>query len=212
MREVLRWPHHSSEGTQVHKQPLTVSGNARQIELYKRKQKIACVSQPPRARQSGAQRERRERETGVKRAADPFNSTRPQSRRVCSRCAELQRRARRCFWKEETIQSLSGRFCAHPPALLHNISLIQTCHRAKAPHSRGPNPPPNPRQADHPTDPLTSLIWFPNVRLWSINVFVFLLFFLMRYKKSQQKHGGSMQRRRLDSRTTSTAKFLQVFF
>ena len=41
MSAARRWPHHSSEGTQVHKQPLTVSGNARQIELYKRKQKIA---------------------------------------------------------------------------------------------------------------------------------------------------------------------------
>lgn len=36
---VLYWSHHSVEGTEVHKQPLTVSGNARQIELYKRKQK-----------------------------------------------------------------------------------------------------------------------------------------------------------------------------
>lgn len=32
----------------------------------------------------------------------------------------------------------------HPPILLHNIALIQMCHHAKAPHSQGPNPPPQP--------------------------------------------------------------------
>ena len=154
--------------------------------IIQEKAKNSCVSQPPRARQSRAQREWRERGTGVKRAADPFNSTRSQSRQVCSRCAELQRRARRCFWKEKTIRSLSGWLCAHPPVLLHNISLIQMCQRAKAPHSRGPNPPPNPRQADHPIDSLTSLIWFPNVQLWSINFCCFFFDAVQNHNKSTE--------------------------
>lgn len=48
---------------------------------------------------------------------------------------------------------------SQPPILLHNIAFIQMCHRAKAPHGRGPNPLPKPRQADHPIDLLTTLIW-----------------------------------------------------
>ena len=45
-----------------------------------------------------------------------------------------------------------------------------------------------------------------------VSTFVFCCFFFWCGTKSQQKHGGSMQQRRLDSCTTSTASFLQVLW
>ena len=45
-----------------------------------------------------------------------------------------------------------------------------------------------------------------------VSTFVFCWVFFWCGTKSQQKHGGSMQQRRLDSCTTSTASFLQVLW
>lgn len=47
---------------------------------------------------------------------------------------------------------------AHSHSVFWSISPLCMCHHAKAPHSQGPKPPPNPRHTDHPTHSLTGLV------------------------------------------------------
>lgn len=123
------------------RQPRTVSGNARQTKLYKRKQKIAVSPNHLERNRAG----RRGSGKGWERRTTQQHSIRA---RKFSVCVELQRK---CSVLEEKTTHGCVSHCSHPPILPHNI-LPQMCHRAKAPHTRGPSPPPNPRQADHPTE------------------------------------------------------------
>lgn len=74
-----------------------------------------------------------ERGTMVKSAGDPPNSTHLQSIQVLVK-----------YVSRGTKQYKVCLVLTHPPIILYNIALIQMCHRAKAPNSRGPSPPPQP--------------------------------------------------------------------